>query len=550
MSTEIDDLNILRKKFAKRVLANQNKLRSELKTHYDFIVCGSGSSGSVVAGRLAQNPDASVLLLEAGGDDETPSVIEARQWIKNIGSERYWQFQAEPNRWLNGRAISLGMGKGLGGGSSINAMIWARGHKSDWDFFASETGDPAWSYESVLNIYRRIEDWHGAPDPKFRGVGGPVFVQPKPDSSPVARAFVDGIRSVGIPIFENQNGRMMEADGGASIPDMRIRDGKRQSVFRSYVFPYMDRPNLTVLSHALVTRLTFNGKRATGVEISWDGRTHRIRAGREVIMSLGAMNTPKVLMQSGIGDQTELRRFRIPVVQHLPGVGRGFQDHPVAACVWECSEPLPPDVAPDAVLFWKSDSRLASPDFQILQGVLNVEDAAKLGLPMSGWTLLGNVVQPKSRGHIRLTGPDPDDPIQIEANLLCEPHDRKSLLECVKLCREIGNLEALRPFLKREVLPGKLKQTTLEEYIRNGAISFWHQTSTAKMGRDAMSVVDGNLKVYGVDNLRIADGSIMPRVTTGNTMAPCVIIGERATELLQAAYNLPASEARFDLVLA
>jgi choline dehydrogenase-like flavoprotein len=460
MSTQIADLDILGEKFAQRVIANQNKLRSELNTHYDFIVCGSGSSGSVVAGRLAQNPDVSVLLLEAGGHDDAPSVMQARQWISNIGTERYWQFKAEPNRWLNGRAISLGMGKGLGGGSSINAMIWARGHKSDWDFFASKAGDPAWNYESVLNIYRRIEDWHGVPDPKYRGTSGPIFVQPKPDSSPVARALFDGMRSVGIPIFENQNGRMMEEDGGASIPDLRIRGEKRQSVFRSYVFPYMDRPNLTVLPHALVTRLTFEGKRVTGVEISWDGRTHRIRAGREVILSLGAMNTPKVLMQSGIGDETELRRFGIPVVQHLPGVGRGFQDHPVVACVWECAEPLRPDVAPDAVLFWKSEGELVSPDFQILQGVLDAADAAKLGLPVSGWTLLGNVVQPKSRGHIRLTGPDPDDPVQIEANLLSDPDDRKALLECVKLCREIGNLDALRPFLKQEILPGKLKQTT------------------------------------------------------------------------------------------
>src|SRR5215468_3777143 len=305
----------------RRVRSNQQKLAAALKSHYDFIVCGSGSSGSVVARRLAENANVSVLLLEAGGHDDTPSVMDASQWPANIGTERHWQFQAQQNPALNGRSLPLSMGKVLGGGSSVNAMIWARGHKSDWDFFASEAGDPAWSYQSVLNIYRRIEDWHGAPDPKYRGTGGLVFVQPKPDSSPVARAFFEGIRSVGIPIFENQNGRMMEADGGASVPDMQIRDGKRQSVFRSYVFPYMDRQNLTVLPHALVTRLTLEGKRVTGVEIFWHGRTHRIRAGREVIMSLGAINTPKVLMQSGIGDQTELQRFGIPVVQHLPGVG-------------------------------------------------------------------------------------------------------------------------------------------------------------------------------------------------------------------------------------
>jgi choline dehydrogenase-like flavoprotein len=223
--------------FMDRVRVNQQKLTAELKSHFDFIVCGSVSSGSVVARRLAENPDVNVLLLEAGGDDDVPSVMEASPWITNIGSERDWQFKAQPNSWLNGRALSLGMGKVLGGGSSINAMIWARGHKSDWDFFASEAGDPAWSYESVLNIYRRIEDWHGTPDPQYRGTGGPVFVQPRPHPNPIAPALLEGARSAGIRTFENQNGRMMETAGGASRPDVRIRDGKRQSVFRTYVFP-------------------------------------------------------------------------------------------------------------------------------------------------------------------------------------------------------------------------------------------------------------------------------------------------------------------------
>jgi choline dehydrogenase len=528
--------------FAERVHANQRNLRSNLRTQYDFVICGSGSSGSVVASRLAENPAVSVLLLEAGGDDDVPSVTDARQWVTNIGSERYWQFNAELNPHLNGRSVPLGMGKVLGGGSSINAMIWARGHKSDWDFFASETADPAWGYESILDTYRRIEDWQGAPDPRYRGTGGPIFVQPlQRDPTPAVQALFEGIRALGIPIFENQNGRIMEADGGASAADMRIRDGKRQSIFRTYVFPHMDQPNLTVLPHALVTRLTFEGNRTTGVEISYEGSTRRIRAGREVILSLGAIHTPKVLMQSGIGEQAELRRFGIPVVQHLPGVGHGFQDHPAFCCLWNCSESLPPNLVPDAVIYWKSEVGLDSPDFQILQAVLSAGDAARFGLPAKGWALIGNVVQPKSRGRIRLTGSDPTDPIQIEANYLCDPDDRKAALACIEICREIGNSRPLRPFVTREIIPDNLDRPELEKYIRDTTFSFWHQTSTAQMGRQAMSVVDGHLKVYGVDNLRIADGSIMPRVTTGNTMAPCVIIGERAAETIRTQHQMAAT---------
>ncbi|HKA20413.1 MAG TPA: GMC oxidoreductase [Blastocatellia bacterium] len=429
-------------------------------------------------------------------------------------------------------------GKVLGGGSSSNAMVWARGHKSDWDFFASETGDPAWGYESVLDTCRRIEDWHGTPDPGYRGTGGPVFVQPLQDPNPAAPALFERIRSLGIQIFENQNGRIMEADGGASVPDMLIRDGKRQSVFRSYVFAYMDRPNVTVLPHALVTRLTFEDGRTTGVQISYEGSVRRIRAGREVILSLGAIHTPKVLMQSGIGDEVELNHFGIPVIQHLPGVGLGFQDHPGVCCLWECADSVPSRPAPEAAIFWKSETGLGSPDFQILPGVLSTGDAARLGLPAGGWAMLGIVVQPKSRGRIRLTGSDPSDPVQIEANYLFDPDDRKALFACVQLSREIGNSRALRPFVKREIIPGTLERAELENYIRDTAFSFWHQTSSARMGRDAMSVVDGHLKVYGVDNLRIADGSVMPRVTTGNTMAPCVIIGERAAHILRIEHKL------------
>jgi choline dehydrogenase len=493
----------MRADFAERVRMNQQKLRSDLKAQYDFIVCGSGSSGSVVARRLADNPDVSVLLLEAGGGDDIPEVMEAGQWPMDLGSERDWSFQAQPNTALNGRSIHLAMGKVLGGGSSINVMVWARGHKSDWDFFASEAGEPAWGYDSVLEIYRRIEDWHGIPDPKYRGTGGPVFVEPASNPNPIAPAMLEGARSIGIPTFEHQNGRMMEGDGGASMIDLRAHSGTRQSVFRSYVFPCMDRPNLTVLTHALVTRLTFERKRATGAEISYNGSTYRIHADLETVLSLGAIHTPKVLMQPGIGDQGDLQRFGIPVVQHLPGVGQNFQDHTRFGCVWEYSEALPPrNNLGEATFFWKSQTGIASPDLQACQvevPLASLENAATFGLLDSGWTLAGSVVRPKSRGRITLTGPNPLDPVQIDANFLSDPDDLKAAITCVELCREIGNSAPLRPFTKREVMPGKLKGAALENFVRNAVESYFHETCTAKMGRDSVSVVDGSLRVYGIE---------------------------------------------------
>src|ERR1700727_1039875 len=528
--------------FAERVRGNQRKLRDGLTSEYDFIVCGSGSSGSVVARRLAENPEVSVFLVEAGGSDEVPSVTEAARWVENLGTARDWKFVAQPNPHLKGRSMPLSMGKVLGGGSSINGLGWARGHKNDWDFFASESGDTAWNYESVLRIYRWMEDWQGAPDPTRRGTGGFVFVQSADDPNPIAPAMVDGARSIGMPTFDSNNGRLMEDGGGASIIDVNVRDGKRLSLFRSYVFPYMDRPNLTVLTDALVTSVILKGKRATGVEFALDGKIQRITAGLEVVLSLGAMNTPKVLMLSGIGDQAELQRLGIPVVQHLPGVGQNFQDHFGIGCVWEYQQLLAPrNNGAEATFFWKSNPALDTPDLQTCQvevPLCSAETGAKFNPPPVAWTLYGAVVRPKSRGQIRLTGLNPDDPIQIEANSLSHPDDLKAAVACVELCREIGNSATLRPFTKREVMPGNLRGSALEDFIRDAASTYHHQTCTAKMGRDSMSVVDGQLKVYGIANLRIADGSIMPRVTTGNTIASSIVIGERAAEALRNEHRL------------
>jgi choline dehydrogenase len=528
--------------FVERVRLNQSRLSSQVKSQYDFIICGSGSSGSVVARRLAENPEVSVLLIEAGGDDNVPSVTEPGQWFLNLASERDWNFRAEPSSHLNGRAIAMNMGNVLGGGSSINVMAWLRGHRNDWDFFASEAGDAAWSYESILGVYRRIEDWRGAPDPDRRGVGGPVFVQPAPDPHPIASATLEAARSVGIPTFDSPNGRMMEGEGGCSIIDVLIRDGRRQSIFRAYTFPYMDRSNLTVLTQTRVIKVTFEGRRATGVELVYDGKHFRIAAGREIVLSLGAVNTPKVLMHSGIGDRSALRSFGIAVVQHLPGVGQNFQDHAGIGCLWEHPEfPPPRNNAAEITFFWKSDPALETPDLQTCQGEIaipSIETAARFAPPAKSWTMLAGLVRPKSRGRVYLSGPGPDDPMRIEADLLSHPDDIKAALACVELCREIGNSQALRPFARREVMPGNLKGPELQNFIRDGAVSYWHQSGTARMGRDAMSVVDGELRVYGLRNLRIADASIMPRVTTGNPMAACVVIGERAAEMLKSAHRV------------
>jgi choline dehydrogenase len=527
--------------FAERVQSNQARLTSDLKPQYDFIVCGSGSSGSVVARRLAENPDVSVLLLEAGGTDDVPEVMEPGKWIRNLGSERDWGFVAIPNPRLNGRAIPLGMGRVLGGGSSINAMAWARGHRNDWDLFAAEAGDNAWNYESALALYRRIEDWHGSPDPERRGRGGPVFVQPAPDPHPVALAMLAAADSCGIRRFDDANGGMMEGEGGAALHNLVIRDGRRLSVFRAYAYPVMDRPNLTVLSRARVLRVVFEGKQVAGVEVLHDGEVRRIRAGLETILSMGAINTPALLMHSGVGDEAELTRLGIPVVQHLSGVGSNFQDHVLVASIWECEAPLTPhNNGGEVTAFWKSDASLDTPDVQLLQAQFPfvTPENAHYEPPAASWSLCAGLVRPGSHGQIRLSGPDPLDPVQIDANTLDDPADLKTLVKAVELSREIGNSEVLRSFAKREVMPGPLKGQGLENFIRNGITTIHHQSCTAKMGRDSMSVVDHQLKVYGLDNLRIADASIMPRVTTGNTMAACVVIGERAADVLRKQHQL------------
>jgi choline dehydrogenase len=527
---------------ADRVEVNQARLTADLKPRYDFIVCGAGSSGSVIAARLAENRDVNVLLVEAGGDDDTADVAIPHRWVKNLGSMRSWGFATRPSAHVNYRSIAWPTGKVLGGGSSINVMGWARGHRNDWDLFADQAADSAWSYEMMLNTYRRIEDWRGAPDPIYRGEGGPLVVQPAPDPNPLAPATLDAARSVGIPTFPHPNGELMEVNEGAAIGDLTIRDGQRASVFRSYTFPLMDRTNLTVLTHAQVARVVFDGRKAVGVELIRRGNVQKVCATREVVLSLGAINTAKALMQSGLGDERELRGFGIPVVHHLPGVGQNLQDHVAFDCVWEYRKPESPrNNMAEAVVFGQTRcSRDQSDVFAWQMEVPNASPAniSQFGLPDSGWVLRGTIAHPRSRGRVRLSGSDPTNRPVIEANTLAHPEDMDAAIACVQWCREIGNAEPLRPYVKREVMPGNLRGAELRNFIRNAAESYAHHCGTAKMGSDEMSVVTGGLEVHGVRNLCVADASIMPRITIGNTMAPCVAIGERAADLIGKRHGL------------
>jgi choline dehydrogenase len=517
--------------------ANQAALRSALKSSYDYIVIGSGASGSVVARRLAENRNARVLLLEAGSDDLKPGILITETWFFNQGTDLDWNFGAERSPDVNNRSIVQAAGRTLGGGTSINGMVWSRGHQNDFDYWGQAADDEAWDYRHVLGIYRRIEDWQGVADPQRRGRGGEVFVQPARDPSPLAPAFLKAAEALGYPIFDDMNGILLEGAGGGAITNVRIRDGRRLNTPASYLYPVMDQDNLTVLTGAYVNRLTMEGDVVTGVEFEWNGQVRTIKASGEVVLSAGALQTPKLLMLSGIGDRDQLARFDIPSAVHLPGVGLNLQDHPIiAAGLWEAHEQLPMrNNSAEANLLIKSSPELDTPDLHIwnIEGPYLSEVTGRHAAANT-WSISPGLVRPESRGTVELQSSDPRVAPKIHANMLSDLRDLAALRTSMKIARDLGNSEAMKPFVKREILPGPLAGEALDNLIRDGATSMHHPTGTAKMGQDDLSVVDAQLRVYGTQNLRIADGSIMPRVTTGNTQAPCVIIGERMAEILKA----------------
>lgn len=534
-------------------LARDNeRLAGQIRPAYDIIVCGGGAAGCVVARRLAEDPRVTVLLLEAGGSDRVPAVLDTTLWMSNIGSERDWGYQAQPSAALNGRTPVLPMGKVLGGGSSINGSVWARGHRNDYADWAEAAGDPAWGYEAVLGIYRRIEDWQGSPDPHRRGTGGLLTVQQPQDPVPLVPALIEATDALGIPAVDDINGAAMEGEGGCGLANMLVQDGnQRVSMAATYLHPAMHWPNLDVLLCAEATEILFEGARACGVAFVRRGRRHTVRAECELVLSLGAINTPKLLMLSGIGDAAQLQHHGIAVRADLRGVGRNFQDHILlAGCCWEYVTPEPPrNNAAEFVFYAKSRAGLRTPDLMpVLEETPFASEvvAQQFDIPQgaaSAWTLAPGLARPDSRGQVLLASADPFAAPLVHANFLTEPSDLQAMVRCVELCREIGNAAVCAPFRRREVFPGPLQGAALQDFVRNAAGTYFHQSGTAKMGRasDREAVVDGQLRVFGIEGLRVADASIMPSIATGNTMAPTVVIAERAAEILRRAHGLQSA---------
>jgi choline dehydrogenase len=520
------------------VRVNQLTRSAKLKAAYDYVVVGTGTAACAMVGRLATRKDASILMIEAGDWDTAPSVMNPSVWFTNLGTERDWGDVAIASPSTNNRVIPEHMGRVVGGGSSINATIWARPFKSDLEHWADASGDKDWGYESGLGIYRRMENWQGKPDARYRGKNGPVWCQPAHNPHPLAPAMLEACKSLGYPVLEDQNGKREEGGIGFALMNQIIRDGRRQSMARSYLYPVLSRPNVTILVNTHVDRLVLKGTKVTGVQVTRAGVQSVIGAKTEVILCSGGINTPKLLMLSGIGEEAQLRQHGIKTVVNSKEVGKNFQDHLLhGGCLFEPKEHIPHrNSAANAAGFLKSQASLESPDVNLVQ--IEIPYASDVvgkqyAPPATSWALCAGLVAPKSRGEIKLKSADPKDRPVVDARFLTHADDVKALAFGIEVCRDIGNSAAMKDFVKREVAPGKkLVGAEMEDFVRNGATTYFHQAGTCRMGKDKDAVVDAKLRVNGVQGLRIADSSIMPRIASVATMASCALIGERMADIL------------------
>lgn len=534
---------------------------------FDYIIIGAGSAGCVLANRLSEDPTCRVLVIEFGGSDKSLFIqMPTALSIPMNGTKYNWKYMTLPEPGLDGRQVHCPRGKVLGGSSSINGLVYMRGHAHDFDEWES-LGARNWGYANCLPYFQRAESWKGGGD-AYRGAQGPLSTNAGNEmKNPLYRAFVEAGREAGYVTTDDPNGHLQEGFGPMH---MTVKDGVRWSTANAYLKPAMSRPNLTVITHAMTRRILLDGKRATGVEYDHQGQRHVARAHREVLVSAGPIAAPHLLQRSGIGPGAVLQKAGVAVLHDLPGVGENLQDHSEVYIQYACKEPITLNgkmglwsrfmIGAEWILFKRglsvsnhfesggfirSDASLQWPDiqFHFLPAAMRYD--GKKPLKGHGFMVLTGPNKPKSRGYVRLRSADPFEQPDILFNYLDREEDREGFRRCLRLTREIIAQPAFDRFRGEEIAPGSdvRKDDEIDAWVRETMESTYHPCGTCRMGEDGMAVVDSELKVRGIDGLRVIDSSVFPSEPNANLNAPTIMLAERASDIVRGKPLLPPSNA-------
>ena len=532
-----------------------------MQKEFDYIIIGGGSAGCVLASRLSEDPSISVCLIEAGGQGDSWTVNIPAACVMSLPTKiNNWAFETVPQKGLNGRKGYQPRGKCLGGSSAINAMIYIRGHRRDYDGWA-ENGCTGWSYDEILPYFIRSENNHRIHN-EYHGNAGPLHVSDMQTDNIFHERYIQAAKELGYPVLDDFNGQEQE---GLGVYQVTHDNGERCSAARAYLFPHLHRSNLTVLTKATTHKIIIENKRAVGVLVEQSGQQCILKAHHEVLLCAGAMQSPQILMLSGIGDSAELKQVGIDTIHHLPGVGKNFHDHPdfifgysvkqyigtfgvsVAGSLdmWkqitryrkERRGMLASNFA-ECGGFIKSDPSLAIPNLQLHFVVALVDDHARKFHASHGLSCHVCLLNPRSRGTVKLSGKTIHDPLLIDPNFLGDERDLEDLVAGFKLTQQFMHAKSLSSLYKQDLFTSLVKtDDDIREVLRQRVDTVYHPVGSCKMGIDEMAVVDPELRVYGIAGLRVIDASIIPSVVNGNTNAPTIMIAEKAVDLIRADHQ-------------